>query len=180
MTTCSSSLLTAGLCSRKPELATALMSLGGHPDLARVVGASGNPRDGGPVDKRLLAGGEGGERCLKPHHVAAGNEFTHGPVRRPGVVQNRLPGPLASDGLGDKRRVVPLYLLDSAGQTVRLEVVVDDVGASPAGVAADQVGLAVAIKVEQGRQAGVGEVAEVGDAVFRSCRRIGEVALQST
>ena len=148
-------------------------------DQARVVGASWNTGDGGLVEEGLLAGGKGGERGLQPHDVPAGNEFAHGPVGGPRVVQNRFPGPVASDGLGDQRGVVALYLLDGAGQTVRRQVVVDDAGTSPAGVTADEVCFPVAVAVEQGRQRRVGQVTEVGYPVFRGSRSVDEVTLKS-
>ena len=57
-------------------------------------------------------------------------------------------------------------------------MVIDGVGTRPTGLAADQVGLAVTVDVEQGGYGRVGKITEVGNPVLRSSREINEIALQ--
>jgi hypothetical protein len=111
---------------------------------------------------------------LQPDHVLAGLQHAADPVGRPGVVRMGLPLLEAGDGVGNQRGIAALLVRDGAAQLVGRELVLDDQLAAPAGVAAGQVGLAVAVGVKQLGQFGVGAgemwVILYWSAVFLSIR----------
>ena len=61
-----------------------------------------------------------------------------------------------------------MHVGDGVAQPVGAELVLDDGFAAPAGVVAGQVGLAVAVGVEQAGDFGVFELVDIGDACFWS------------
>ena len=126
----------------------------------------------------FLLAGQGGEGHFQPHHVGAGLDLVADPVRRPGVVQHRLARLEAGDGVGDQRRVSTLLVRDGGAQAVGVQVVFDYRLAAPAGVAARQVGLAVAVGVKQLGDLGVLELLQVGDFVRVGRLLVDQVALR--
>ncbi|SDZ22395.1 hypothetical protein SAMN05421547_11519 [Delftia lacustris] len=128
------------------------------------------------VQLGLLAG-QRGERHLQPYHVLAGLEHVAHPVGRPGVVEDGLAGLVARDGVGDQRRVGALLVGHGVAQLVGRQVMLDHGLAAPARRAAGEVGLAVAVRVEQLGDLGVLELAEVGDLVFVGRLLVHQVAL---
>ncbi|CVA30751.1 Uncharacterised protein [Serratia marcescens] len=129
------------------------------------------------VDVLLLAR-QGGERYLQPDHVAARHHHIADPVRRPGVIQHRFTLFVAGDGVGDHRRVVALVVLDGVAQAVGLDVVVDHRFAAPARGAAGQIGLAVAVGVEQLGDLGILKLLDVGDVILLGGLLVDQVALR--
>ena len=128
---------------------------------------------GGAVGAGILAGGH-----LQPHHVLARLEHIAHPVGRPGVIEDGLALLVARDGVGDQRGVVALHVLDVAAQLEFVQVLLDGFFAAPPGVAAGQVGLAVAIGVEQLGNGGVLHLLDAGDLVLLGGLAVDQVALQ--
>ena len=88
------------------------------------------------------------ERRVQPHDVVARSENGVGPVRRPGVEQRRLAGVHTGSDLSDEVVVVARVLLHVGAPSLVGDVAVDDLGAAPVLVAAEQVCRAVAVDVE--------------------------------
>ena len=129
------------------------------------------------VELALLAG-QRGERHFQPDHIGAGLELGADPVRRPGVIKHRLAGLVAGDGVGNQRRVAALLVRDAVTQLVGGQVVFNHRLAAPAGGAAGQVGLAIAIGIKQLGNFWVGKLADVGDFVLVGGLLVDQVALR--
>ena len=125
-----------------------------------------------------LHAGHGRARHLQPHRVHAGAQHVAQPVGRPGVEQHGLALLEARQRVRDQRRVVALHVAHGVAQLEGGQLVLDHGLAAPAGVGAQQVGLAIAIGVEQARQLWFGQLADVRDLVLVGRALVDHVALR--
>ncbi|MNV63732.1 hypothetical protein D3C71_1563390 [compost metagenome] len=86
---------------------------------------------------------------------------------------------VAGDGVGNQRRITALHVGHRVAELEGLELVLDHGLAAPAGVAAGEVGLAVAVGVKQLGQLGVAELADVGDLVLLGRLLVDQITLRS-
>ena len=125
-----------------------------------------------------LLAGQRDKGHLQPGHFLAGAQHAADPVGRPGVVEDGFALPPAGDGVGHEGGVSALHVGDGVAQPVGAELVLDDGFAAPAGVAAGQVGLAVAVGVEQAGDFEVFKLVDVGDAVLLDGFAIDQVGIR--
>ena len=92
---------------------------------------------------------QGGERYLQPDDVFTRFQHIADPVRRPGVVDDRLALFIAGNGVGHHGGIVPLIVGDGVIQTIGIKLMVNYRFTAPARRTAGQVGFAVAVGVEQ-------------------------------
>ena len=125
----------------------------------------------------VFALGTGDIGYLQPADLLARAQHGVHPERGPDVIQNGLAAFVAGDGVGNQGLVVALPVGDAGLQIQSLEMFVDGQLAAPARVAARQVGLAVAIGVEQRCQLGVLELCDAGDLVLLGRGLVDQIAL---
>ena len=107
-------------------------------------------------------------------------QYAAHPVRGPGVIEDRLALLVTGDGVGDDGRVGALAVSHRVAQPVGIEVMFDHLLAAPARVATGQVGLAVAVGIEELGELGVLELVDALDAVLFGGFLVDQVALQRT
>ncbi len=69
-------------------------------------------------------------------------------------------------------------MLDHPRQTIDIQVMIDDGGTAPTDITADEIGHAVTVMIEHSCQTGVGQIAEIGDAVGLRGAGVHEVTLE--
>ena len=128
--------------------------------------------------RSVMSSGRFDFRHLDPDDVLAGDQFVDGPVRRPGVEQDRLARLIGGDRIGHRGGIAGLDRVDVVAQIIGVHVMLDVDLAAPAGRAGDEVGLAVAIAVEGCLHLVALEVFQRGDAEFLGRRRVDEIAFE--
>ena len=148
-----------------------------------LVGHDARRVDGKAVIAALVEAGIhlvriGREWHFQPDHVLARHQHATDPVRCPRVVQNRFATLVAAQGIGDQGRIAALHVRHRLAQFVRIHVLLDQRFAAPAGIATRQVGLAIAIMVEQLGQGGIAQLVDIRDVVLFRSRLIDQITLR--
>ena len=92
---------------------------------------------------------QGRERHLQPDDVFTRLQHIADPVRRPGVVDDRLALFITGNGVGHHGGIVTLIVGDGIIQAIGIKLMVDDRFTAPARRTAGQIGFAVAVGVKK-------------------------------
>ncbi len=125
-----------------------------------------------------LAVGLRRKRDLQEYDIASRLQYGAQPIGSPGVVQNRGALPVTGQRIRNDGRITSLIVRDRPAQFVCVQLILNRLFASPPRIAAGQIGLAVAVGIEQFGDFGIPQLRNVGDAVFLGCLFVDQVALQ--
>ncbi len=128
----------------------------------------------------LLLARQRGERHLQPHHIFTWLQHVADPVRRPGVIDDRLAFLKAGNGIGHHRRVVAVADIHGFGQVEGFVLVVNHRLTAPARGTAHHVGFAVTIGIKQFGNLGIFQLFDVGDVVLIRSFLVDQITLCRT
>ena len=121
---------------------------------------------------------QGRERHLQPDDIFTRLQHIAYPVRRPGVIQNRLTFFEAGDGIGHHCRIVTLVVLDGFRQLIGIHLVINHRFTAPARVTAGEVGFAVTVGVKQLGNLRIFQLLNIGDVVLVGGFFIDQITLR--